>query len=298
MNILLTGSSGLIGSSLMPLLSGHGHRVTRLVRTEPKTGAEVFWDPEGGRLDLASLEGIDAVVHLAGENIGAGRWTERRKQHLLKSRLAGTRLLIRALAGMRRPPDVLVSASAIGFYGDRGAEILHEDSGPGKGFLADVCRQWEQEADAAKGKGIRVVRLRIGMVLSASGGALPRMLTPFRIGAGGRLGAGTQFMSWIALEDLLEVILFACTQRSLDGSVNAVAPNPVTNLAFTQTLGRVLRRPAIIPLPVFLIRLLFGEMGEELLLYSARVEPARLQTAGFRFHYPQLEAALRHVLSA
>ena len=299
MNIVVTGASGLIGSSLVQFLARHAHQVTRLVRTKPKTGTkEVFWDPQGGKLDMTLLEGFDAVVHLAGENIGAGRWTEQRKQRILESRLASTRLLARTLADLQRPPEVLVSTSAIGFYGNRGNEILHEGSGPGNGFLADVCRQWEQAADVAKGKGIRLVTLRIGMVLSASGGALPRMLTPFRIGAGGRVGAGTQFMSWIALDDLLEVIWFACTQPSITGTVNAVAPEPVTNLAFTRTLGRVLRRPAIFPLPAFLIRLLFGEMGEALLLYSARVEPEKLRAAGFRFRYPQLEAALRHVLSA
>jgi len=299
MNILVTGASGLIGSSLIPLLARNAHLVTRLVRTQPKTGVgEIFWDPEDGKLDVTLLEGLDAVVHLAGENIGAGRWTEQRKRRILESRLAGTRLLARALADLRRPPEVLVSASAVGFYGDRGAEVLREDSGPGKGFLADVCRRWEQAADAVKGNGIRLVTLRLGIVLSAAGGALPRMLTPFRMGAGGRIGAGTQFMSWIVLDDLLEVIKLACTRPSLKGAVNAVAPEPVTNLAFTRILGRVLRRPAIFPIPASLIRLLFGEMGEALLLYSARAEPERLQAAGFRFRYPQLEAALRHVLSA
>ena len=299
MKILVTGASGFVGSSLIPFLTRHTHEVTRLVRNRPKTGArEIFWDPEVGKLDTTLLEGFDAVVHLAGENLSAGRWTKRRKQRILESRVAGTRLLARALADLKQPPEVMVSTSAIGFYGDRGTEILHEESGPGTGFLADVCRQWEQSADAAKGKGIRLVTLRMGMVLSAAGGVLPRMLTPFRIGVGGRVGDGTQFMSWIALDDLLEIILFACTQPSLRGAVNAVAPEPVTNLVFTQTLGRVLRRPAVMPVPVFAIRLIFGEMGEQLLLSGARVEPARLRAAGFRFRHPQLEAALRHVLSA
>jgi uncharacterized protein (TIGR01777 family) len=299
MNILVTGASGLVGSSLIPFLARHTHQVIRLVRSRPKTGAqEIFWDPEGGKLDTTLLEGFGAVVHLAGENLAAGRWTERRKQRILESRVAGTRLLARALTDLKRPPEVMVSTSAIGIYGDRGKEILHEESGPGTGFLADVCRQWEQSADAAKGKGIRLVTLRMGMVLSAAGGVLPRMLTPFRMGMGGRVGKGTQFMSWIALDDLLEIILFACTQPSLRGVVNAVAPEPVTNRVFTQTLGRVLRRPAIMPVPAFAIRLIFGEMGEQLLLSSARVEPAGLRAAGFRFRHPQLEAALRSVLSA
>jgi uncharacterized protein (TIGR01777 family) len=299
MKILVTGASGFVGSSLIPFLTRHTHEVTRLVRSRPQTGAqEIFWDPEGGKLDKTLLEGFDAVVHLAGENLSAGRWTKRRKQRILESRVAGTRLLARALADLKQPPEVMVSTSAIGFYGDRGTEILHEESGPGTGFLADVCRQWEQSADAEKGKGIRLVTLRLGMVLSSAGGVLPRMLTPFRIGVGGRVGDGTQFMSWIVLDDLLEIILFICTQPSLRGAVNAVAPEPVTNLVFTQTLGRVLRRPAVMPVPAFAIRLVFGEMGEQLLLSGARVEPARLHAAGFRFRHPQLEAALRHVLSA
>lgn len=299
MNILVTGASGLIGSSLVPFLARHGHQVTRLVRTRPGKGAEeICWDPEGGRLEAALLDGFDAVVHLAAENIGSGRWTERRRRRILESRSAGTRLLASTLADLQRPPEVLVSTSAIGFYGDCGVEILKEDSCPGQGFLADVCHQWEQAAEVVKGRGIRLVTLRIGMVLAAAGGALPRMLRPFRMGVGGRVGPGTQYMSWIALDDLVEVIRFACTQPSLQGAVNAVAPEPVTNLAFTRTLGRVLRRPAVFPLPAFLVRLMFGEMGEELLLYSARVEPARLLAAGFQFRFPRLEAALRHVLSA
>jgi uncharacterized protein (TIGR01777 family) len=298
MNILVSGASGFVGSYLIPFLARHAHQVTRLVRSRPKTGAqEIFWDPKGGKLDTTLLEGFDAVVHLAGENIAAERWTEQRKQHILESRVAGTRLLARALTDLKRPPEVMVSTSAIGIYGNRSNEILHEESGPGTGFLADVCRQWEQSAEAVKGKGIRLVTLRMGMVLSAAGGALPRMLTPFRMGAGGRVGDGTQFMSWIALEDLLEIILFACTEPSLRGAVNAVAPEPVTNLVFTQTLGRVLRRPSVMPVPAFAIRLIFGEMGQQLLLSSTRVEPARLRAAGFRFRYPLLEPALRHLLS-
>jgi uncharacterized protein len=297
MNILLTGSSGFIGSSLVPFLTARGHAVSRLVRRSPQSGErEIFWDPDAGRLDAVALEGFDAAVHLAGESIAAGRWTDRRRRSIRNSRVVGTALLAGKLAGLRQPPSVMVSASAIGFYGNRGSQILREDSGPGTGFLADVCRAWEESAGTVQGGGTRLIVVRTGLVLSTSGGALPRMLPLFRIGAGGRLGDGRQFMSWIALEDLLEIILFACATPSLRGAVNAVAPEPVTNRAFTKILGRVLGRPAMLPVPAAAIRLIFGAMGEQTLLSSARVVPARLQEAGFEFHYPELAAALRHAL--
>ena len=299
MNILVSGTSGLIGSALASFLGRRGHRVIRLVRRMPASGAsEVFWDPEGGALDPSAIEGMDAVVHLAGENIAAGRWTEARKSRILNSRSAGTRLLARSIAILQRPPEVMISASAIGFYGDRGEQKLSEESGRGRGFLADVCSQWEQAATAVEEMGTRLVVLRIGMVLTNAGGALQRMLPPFRWGLGGSIGGGRQYMSWIAMDDLLETILFSLSTPALHGAVNAVAPAAVTNLEFTRMLAKVLRKPAHIPVPAWAVRLAFGEMGAQVLLASTRVEPARLLVAGFRFQYPELESALRHALEA
>jgi uncharacterized protein (TIGR01777 family) len=298
MNVLVSGASGLVGSALVSHLTARSYSVARLVRRKPVAAeSEIFWDPDGGRIDTASLARFDAVVHLAGANIASGRWTQGRKRGILGSRIHGTRLLSTALAALEKPPKVMVSTSAVGYYGSRGDEILREESSPGSGFLAEVCRRWEEAAVPAAGTGIRLVVLRMGMVLSATGGALRRMLPPFRLGAGGRIGAGNQFMSWIALDDLLEIIVFALKNPSLRGAVNSVAPEPVTNREFTRTLGKVLRRPAFLPVPASVIRLLFGEMGEEVLLASTRVEPASLAAAGFEFRYGNLEAALRHVLA-
>jgi uncharacterized protein (TIGR01777 family) len=298
MNILMTGASGLVGSALASFLTGHAHRVTRLVRRTPKPDAdEIFWDPDAGRLDPAALDGFDALVHLAGESIAAARWTNDRKRRILESRINGTKLLVSTLATLARPPAVMISTSAVGYYGDRGGEVLREESGPGTGFLADVCRQWEQAAIGATDRGFRLVVLRIGMVLSIRGGALPRMLTPFRLCVGGRIGTGNQYISWVTLDDLIQMVRFGLENVSLDGAINAVTPNPVTNLEFTKTLGRVLRRPTAFPLPSFAVRLMFGEMGEQVLLSSARVEPSRLMTANFQFRHPDLEGALRHVLA-
>ncbi len=298
MNILITGTSGLVGSALVTFLTARGHRVTRLVRRIPRQGAEeIFWDPGAGRIDAASLDGFEAVVHLAGESIAAGRWTGLRKRRILDSRVQGTNLLARTLASLRRPPQVMISASAIGYYGDRGAEILREDSDPGSGFLAEVCGRWEQAANSAADGGIRLAVLRLGMVLSGAGGALRKMLPPFRFGIGGRLGSGTQYLGWLALEDLEEIISFALQNTSLSGAINAVSPNPVTNNEFTEILARVLARPAVFAVPAFARRMRFGEMGEQVLLASARVVPARLIEAGYRFRYPELEPALRHILA-
>ena len=297
MKVLVTGPTGLIGSALVQHLKGEGHAVTRLLRSRVSPGEKgVLWDVQSGTLYSKPLEGLDAVVHLAGENIGARRWTLTRKAIIRDSRLKGTRLLSETLAQLASPPKVLVCASAMGFYGDRGDEILTEDSPAGTGFLPDLCREWEAASESAAEKGIRVVRLRIGVVLSAQGGALKKMLPPFRMGVGGRLGSGKQYMSWIALDDLVGVIEHALTHDTLVGPVNAATPNPVTNQEFTKTLGRVLGRPTVLPVPSFAVRLLFGEMGNALLLSSARLEPARLAASGFQFHYPELEAALRHVL--
>lgn len=296
MKILVSGSTGLVGSALVPFLVSGGHEVVRLVRGQPQLGAtEVPWDPQAGTIEAAKLEGLDAVVHLAGENI-AGRWTAAKKARIRSSRVEGTRLLAETLARLKRPPKTLIGASAIGYYGHRGGEVLREDSPPGAGFLADVCREWEAAARPAAEKGLRVVPLRIGVVLSAAGGALARMLTPFKLGLGGRIGPGNQFMSWIAIDDLTGAIHHALTTESLRGPVNAVAPRPATNLEFTKTLGRVLGRPTIFPMPAFAARLAFGEMADELLLASARVEPAKLVSSGYRFRAPELEGALRHLL--
>ena len=298
LNVLISGSSGLVGSALLPVLTREGHAAIRLVRVPPRPGqSAVYWNPAAGELDSVGLEGTDAVIHLAGESL-LGRWSAEKKTRIRESRVRGTRILCEALARLVHPPQVLLSASAIGYYGDRGEEILQEDSPPGTSFLASVCREWEAAAAPAVQQGIRVVQLRSGIVLSPAGGALAKMLTPFRMGLGGIVGSGRQYMSWIALDDLIEVILHALRRDTLRGPVNAVSPTPVTNQEFTRTLGRVLSRPTILPMPAFAARLAFGEMAEELLLASTRVEPARLQASGYRFHYPELEGALRHLLRA
>ncbi|MBX3024552.1 TIGR01777 family oxidoreductase [bacterium] len=295
MKILVTGASGLIGGTLAPFLTTGGHQVLRLTRGRPRPGAAT-WDPDQGRIDRGALEGLDAVVHLAGENISTGRWTATKKARIHDSRVNGTRLLCETLASLRQPPAVLIAASAIGYYGDRGRDVVDEDSAPGAGFLADVCKEWEAATAPAAARGIRVVNMRFGVVLSGGGGALASMLTPFRLGAGGPIGGGEQFVSWIAIDDTVDAILFALTNQALSGPVNAVAPAPVTNAELARTLGAVLSRPAVLPLPAFAVRLLFGEMGEELLLASTRVEPHRLQAAGFAFRFPTLEPALRYLL--
>ncbi len=297
MRILVSGSTGLVGSALIPSLETAGHETFRLARTPPRGNSkEIFWDPGTGKLDAQEIEGFDGVVHLSGENIGAGRWTAARKERIRDSRVRSTRLLSQTLSRLHRPPKVLVCASAVGYYGDRGEEVLREESAPGSGFLAGVCRDWEGACQPAAEKGIRVVNLRNGVVLSGSGGALPRMVLPFRLFVGGRVGSGRQYLSWIALEDAVAAILHALGSEKLQGPVNSVAPHPVTNLEFTRTLGRVLSRPTLFPVPAFIVRSAFGEMGEELLLASQRVEPVRLLASGFVFRYAQLEAALRRAL--
>ncbi len=297
MKILVTGSSGLIGSAMVPLLAGQGHQVVRMVR-RPAARAEeaVVWDPGVGKLELSGLERSDAVVHLAGENIAAGRWNSSRKEQMRNSRVNGTQLLSESLAQLSEPPRVLICASAIGFYGSRGDEILTEASSPGTGFLAEVCQEWEAAADPARQKGIRVVTLRIGMVLSSKGGAVPAMLPAFNAGAGGKLGSGRQFVSWITIDDLTRAIAHALTTESLSGPVNAVSTNPVRNVEMTKSLGKVLRRPTFCSVPALALRLLLGEMADALLLSSQRVEPRRLLDTGFAFQFADFEAALRHVL--
>jgi uncharacterized protein (TIGR01777 family) len=296
MKILIGGSSGLVGTALMKSLEAHGHEIFRLVRHAPGSKAEVEWSPDRYSIALARIEGFDAVVNLAGESIAEGRWTDDKKRKIRESRVKGTKLLGDALANLTKPPQTFICASAIGYYGNRGDEILTEASAPGDDFLADVCVEWEKATALATEKGIRVVNARFGVILDLNGGALKKMLPPFRMGLGGKVGSGKQWMSWIALDDVTGAIRHALTTDALRGPVNAVAPAPVTNAEFTRTLGRALGRPTLVPLPAFAARLALGEMADELLLASQRVVPARLQASGYRFRYPTLEDALRAVL--
>ena len=295
LRVLLTGANGLVGSALIPMLTAGGHTVLRLARKSSTRGG-IRWDPEAGEIDLSSLEGFDAVVHLAGENIAAARWTNAQKQKILESRTKGTKLLAGALAKLKNPPKVFLCASAVGYYGDRGDEVCDENSSRGDGFLADVCEQWEAATDPARDAGIRTVNLRFGVILTSAGGALKKMLPPFLAGAGGKIGTGRQWMSWIALDDVLGVIHHAMLTESVVGPTNVVAPNPVTNRDFTKILGRVIRRPTIFPMPAFAARLAFGQMADELLLSGQRVLPQKLEASGYPFRFAELEAALRHVL--
>lgn len=298
MKILVTGASGLVGTALVPFLERQGHEVFKLVRQLPSTGERsIFWDPASGQLDTARLAGFEAVVHLAGDNIGSGRWTATKKARIRDSRIRSTQLLCDRLAQLPQPPAVLVCASAVGVYGNRGQEVLVETSHPGGGFLAEVCRDWEAAADSARQAGIRTVHLRFGMVLSAAGGALARLVPVFRFGLGGVVGDGEQYWNWIAIDDALSAIDHALRTSALTGPVNAVAPEAVTNRDFTQRLGRVLGRPTLFPLPTAVARLVLGEMAGATLLASARAEPARLLESGFEFRWPTLTEALRHLLS-
>ncbi len=294
MRVLITGASGLVGSALRTRLEARGDQVVALSRS--KHHGALQWDPERGVLDGSELEGFDAVVHLAGEGIANGRWNEARRGRIRASRVQGTQLLVDRLAATRTPPRVLVSASAIGIYGNRDAELLTEASATGTGFLADLCSAWEAAALAAQSPATRVVCCRIGVVLSPNGGALQRMLLPFRLGLGGRLGHGHQFMSWITLADLTRVLAECIDNPSLDGPVNAVAPGACTNREFTKALGRTLHRPTLLPAPATLLRLALGAMADELLLAGTRVQPAKLEHLKFRFDHTTIEAALCSVL--
>jgi uncharacterized protein (TIGR01777 family) len=294
MKVAVSGASGLIGSALLPVLRAAGHDVIALVRREPGGPGEVGWDPEGGSIDHGALEGVDAIVHLAGENIGK-RWTEKTRERVLASRVQGTRLLAETAAHLQRPPSVFLCASATGYYGDRGDEVLTEASPRGSGFLADVVDAWEHAAEPARAAGIRTVHLRQGLVLSRQGGALAKLLTPFRLGAGGRVGSGRQWWSWVGLDDVVAAYLFAL-EPPLTGAVNVTAPGVVTNRDFTKALGRALHRPTVFPLPAFAVKALFGQMGEEMLLGGQRVQPAALTAAGFSFGQPELDAALEQAL--
>jgi uncharacterized protein (TIGR01777 family) len=296
-NVAITGATGLVGFALVASFESSGQRVLRLVRGASKaSNDESIWDPGKGVAAPERLNGLQAVVHLAGENI-AGRWTEAKKRRIRDSRVAGTTNLCRTLASLHAPPKVLVCASAIGYYGDRGDEILDESSSQGSGFLPDVCREWEAATEIAANAGIRVVNARLGVVLSRRGGALKPMLLPFKLGAGGKVGSGQQYWSWIDLDDVVAAIRHAIESEGLFGPVNVVAPHPCTNAEFTKVLGKVLHRPTVIPMPAFAARLALGEMADGLLLASARVIPRKLQETGFEFRFTDLAAALRHELA-
>lgn len=292
--LLLTGGSGLLGRSLAPSLKARGFEVSRLVREQAHSSDQIHWDP-ARPLAPEAVSGFDAVIHLAGESV-VGRWTSAKKTKIRDSRVGGTRTLTHALAKAAKRPRVFISASAIGYYGDRADEVLNEKSSPGAGFLADVCREWEAADQPAVDAGIRTVQIRTGVVLSSDGGALQKMLPPFRIGVGGSVGSGRQWMSWIHIQDWVGAVHHILKNDLLQGPVNMVAPRPVQNSEFTETLASVLSRPAIFPVPAFAIKMLFGQMGEEVLLASQRVEPARLVTSGYPFQCSDLRKALETVL--
>ena len=294
MNVLISGATGFIGSALVPELEAGGHRVTRLSRSQTGPGA-IPWDPESGTID-GDLEGTDAVVNLAGESIAEGRWNPQKKRLILESRVKGTRLLSERLSALETPPGVMVSASAVGYYGDRGDEVLTEESPSGTGFLPEVCREWEAAAEPARRGGIRVVHPRIGVVLSPKGGALGTTLPIFKLGGGGKIGNGNQWLSWVALDDVVGSIVHALTNETVEGPVNVGSPNPMTNAGYTKVLGKVLGRPTVLPLPAPVIRVMLGEVADSLLLASGRMRPAKLEATGYEFRYPQLEGALRHLL--
>jgi len=297
MKVAVSGSHGLIGNALCNYLASSGHTVFRIVRGRSTGDSNsITWDPKAGTIDKEKLNGIDAVVHLAGENIASGRWTAEQKRKIKESRITGTSLIAKTISALAQKPEVVLSGSAIGYYGNRGDELLTEASNPGFGFLAEVCREWEDSMTPAAQAGIRVANLRTGVVLSPKAGALQKMLPIFKLGGGGIIGDGRQYMSWVSLDDELKAIEFLLTNRSIQGPVNLVAPNPVTNSEFTATLGRIVHRPTILPLPGFAAKIIMGEMAEELLLASQKCQPTKLLNSGFKFSYPKLEDALRQAL--
>ena len=297
MRILVTGASGLIGSALVTALKTAEHTVVCVPRSEqPREGDAVRWDPGSGAVDRPAFENADALVHLAGENVAEGRWTSAKKARIHDSRVDATVKLCQTIATLDRPPKTLLCASAVGYYGNRGNETLTEASPPGTGFLAGVCRDWEAATVNAARKGIRVANLRFGVVLSATRGALAKLLPPFRLGLGGIIGSGAQYMSWIGLDDAVGAIRHVLANETISGPVNIVAPSPVTNREFTKALGKVLSRPTILPLPAFAVRLLFGEMADALLLSSQRVTPTKLLQSGYIFQQPDIEIARRQLL--
>lgn len=297
MKVLVTGGTGLVGSVLIPLLTKSGHDVYRLTHSKPREARDIAWDPERNQLPKARIEGTEAVVHLAGENIAGKRWNAKVKEQLRESRIKSTRLLSETITQLQTVPKTLICASATGYYGDRGNEFLNETSPPGKGFLPDLCRDWEQACEPARAAGIRVVNLRIGVVLSPKGGGLAKMLPPFKAGIGGVMGSGNQYWSWVSIDDVVGIIDYCINNPKVSGPVNTTAPCPVTNYEFTKTLGTVLNRPTIFPMPAIAARLALGEMANDLLLASARVMPNKLSECGYRFKHPTLEPALRDLLA-
>ena len=296
MKILITGASGLIGKALQNSFAEKGHDLLLAGRSEPRAANQIQWTIESGFADPRRLEGIDAFIHLAGENISALRWTDEKKRAIRDSRVVGTRSVVDAIGNLKQKPKVFIAGSATGYYGDRGDEVMTENDGPGDTFLSEVCKAWEAESRRAEDLGVRSVLLRTGIVLSKDGGALAEMLTPFKLGVGGVVGSGRQWMSWISLEDVVGAINFALENDELSGPINIVAPNPVTNKEFTRTLGEVIHRPTILPLPQFAVKLAFGEMGDALLLDSTRVAPERLTNSGFKFKFEKLKLAVQNAL--
>ncbi len=295
MNILVTGATGMIGSELLPFLLNRGHEVRRLTR-RPSEKSDIGWDPDSGSLESAEIEGFDAVIHLAGENIASGRWTAARKKRILDSRKNGTQLLCQKLAGLAAPPRTLFSVSGVNFYPNHASRVFDETGPAGEGFLALVCREWEAATSSARDAGIRVVILRLGVVLCPTGGALAKMLPVFKIGLGGRIGHGRQHMSWISIDDLLEVMDFCLRDDRIEGVVNAVAPQTVSNRDFTRALAKALGRPAIFPVPAIMIKLLFGQMGEETILSDLQVYPKKLLEHGYEFRHQSLSDSLQKML--
>lgn len=298
MKILITGASGLIGKALQGAFAHRGYEMLLATRREPGKPDQIQWSAEDGfrEEDLERLEGLDAVIHLAGEPISGLRWTDEKKKAIRDSRVKGTHNVVNTLANLTQKPKVFIAGSAMGFYGDRGDEIVSESSPPGDNFLADVCREWETESRRAEDSGIRTVLLRTSIVLSKDGGALATMMTPFKFGVGGVIGSGKQWMSWVSLDDVVGIVNYAIENPELRGAVNVASPNPVTNEEFTKTLGDVLYRPTFLPLPEFAVNLVFGEMGDALLLNSTRVDPKRLRDAGYEFKFKDLKQALEHAV--
>jgi uncharacterized protein (TIGR01777 family) len=296
MRMLVSGSTGTVGSHLLNVISSNSSEIWRLVRSRAEGERLIFWDPQGGRVDNPDLlEGFDAVVHLSGENI-IGRWTEKKKSSIRQSRIQSTRYLVNLFSGLRNPPKTFICASATGYYGDRGGERLTERSAVGSGFLPDTCRAWENEANKASDFGVRVINLRIGPVLSPKGGMLSSLLLPFKIGLGGVVGSGEQYLSWISIEDLSRIIVYLLEREEVRGPVNAVSPIPVTNMEFTATLARILRRPAWLPVPAFAVRLFLGEMGRCTVLAGSMVFPEKLLSCGYEFLHEDLGSALEDIV--
>ena len=296
MRIAIAGASGLVGSALIPELESEGHEIVRLVRNTPKAG-EIEWHPNQDEIDPATIDGFHAVINLAGESIAEGRWTDEKKKRIRDSRVNGTHLISEAIAKLATKPRVFLCASATGIYGDRGDEVLDEQSESGGGFLAGVCREWEKATEPAIKAGVRVVNLRFGPILALGGGMLDKMLTPFKMGLGGKIGSGKQYISWVAIDDVVAAMKLALNNETIRGPLNVVSPKPVTNEQFTRALGEALSRPTVMAMPAFAARLAFGEMADEMLLVSQKVVPKRLNAAGFTFRFPELAQALQRYIS-